>query len=491
MKRLLFAALLLGCAAASRAAAPACGGDLEADVWKLWDDRAHQFERQNILEDQFVAHGDTYALYDMQAHLHSLAALAERCSRPNRLWELAELVGVAFDHATDMPAASGGGKGWICQGGRVCNAANRLAGTEVKLTTVQFMLFANRVARGLATQAPSDPRTSKFFARVLAFDVDHLERWSSGPDGLRVAKRLGARPEDIRDGSSELFFNDEDLMKIAIYADAAGLSKLLGMGAPPWTTRERGERARNGLHDLLKLFNARVDVRTLASSRIGKVEVADIDRGYWRLYRDNRYAGDESETKPVTCGAGKAAERPGAANVPLLATAGWDFSHARRLVPVLDALDRNVNSMERAYDLPKSLAWSPHRANPFIAELVAVIWNGDERRPLFANYWGGANGWYRVNYQASGSGCFEGYPPYGLSDTFANGGFAEWRRYQPMVGDLGDRILALTKSDDASDKAFIQTHYPGLAPSASNGTRMLNQIMFWPGLIAGPGGDRP
>ncbi len=87
--------------------------------------------------------------------------MADRCRRADRLGELADLVSTALDTATDLPAAQGGGKGWICRGGRVCSAANRLAGTEVRLTTAQFLLLANRVARGLAAAAPTGGSSSR------------------------------------------------------------------------------------------------------------------------------------------------------------------------------------------------------------------------------------------------------------------------------------------------------------------------------------------
>ena len=54
---------------------------------------------------------------------------------------------------------------------------------------------------------------------------------------------------------------------------------------------------------------------------------------------------------------------------------------------------------------------------------LPVSRNGDATQPLFSNYWSGVNGWYRVAYDNGADQCREGYPPYGLTDSFPTGGY--------------------------------------------------------------------
>jgi len=58
---------------------------------------------------------------------------------------------------------------------------------------------------------------------------------------------------------------------------------------------------RQHLGALLQFFSARISFQRNASSRLGNVDLADLDGGYWRLYADNRYAGYEADLKPIEC----------------------------------------------------------------------------------------------------------------------------------------------------------------------------------------------
>jgi len=89
----------------------------------------------------------------------------------------------------------------------------------------------------------------------------------------------------------------------------------------------------------------------------------------------------------------------------------WDISHARRLVHALDALERNRSAINVIFLLTDKLLPPDYLTTLFANTIVKVIWNGDKEQPLFANYWCGANGWYRVAYDNGTGRCMEGYPP--------------------------------------------------------------------------------
>jgi len=52
-------------------------------------------------------------------------------------------------------------------------------------------------------------------------------------------------------------------------------------------------------------------------------------------------------------------------------------------------------------------------------------------------------------------------------------------------------VLALSQSNAAADREFIQTYYPGLGPAAPPNLRMLNQLMFWPTLVVAGRDSKP
>jgi hypothetical protein len=162
---------------------------------------------------------------------------------------------------------------------------------------------------------------------------------------------------------------------------------------------------------------------------LGDVDLADLDRGYWRLYADNCYAGYEAGLKPVVCLPLQVDKtrfsieiRVPADKVPQRQNTGWDISHARRLVHALDAMERNRDAMKYVYSLDDAQLLAIGLPVAFTNTLHAVVWNGDASQPLFSNYWSGAIGWYRVAYDNGTGQCREGYSPYGLTDSFPTGG---------------------------------------------------------------------
>lgn len=467
-----------------------CGGSVEARTWQLWDKQGRDFVVQQLMGARLKNQGDTYALYDIQIQFHNLMQMAQRCGRVDRLVQLADDLIPVYESLVPLNGDAAN-PAWICRGGSVCNARNRLVNTEVMLVSVQGLGLFTALADALAHTPDEAARSHPFVARTAHVAVAHLLRWGNADERARWMRLADASAQDVKNGSSALFFTDKPLWQIGIHAHLAGIAvvqpDVMRAVAAPGTTAH-AELAQ-GMVALLRLFQRRLSVQTVQSTRLGDggLTVADLDAGYWRLYPDNRFAGYTGSQKPAVCqpqpeGGLRAQVLVEASSVSPVKNLGWDFSHARRLVQVLDALERNRHAVQAWYGLTPDKLPPPDLAKAFAAQLVAGIWNGDTQRPLFANYWGGANGWYRVAYDNGTGACYPGYPPFGLSDSFSTGGYATWGAYYPLIDEIARSIYALADSNDADAVAFIRQYYGGLSAAAPN-TRMVTQLMFWPTLV--------
>ncbi|MDB5795819.1 MAG: hypothetical protein JWR25_2198 [Noviherbaspirillum sp.] len=478
-------ALACLCLAASALAAQPgrfdCGGKVERQTWMEWDGGVRGFVQQRLLRDRLQQRGDVYALYDAQTYMHNLASMARRCKRSERLREIASVVGIAYEVLEPGPASSFGRR-WRCRGG-ICNRKNRLRDEEVMLASVQYLALASSVANALALSAAGRERAAQaFITDTTGILIEHLDRWADSRAIARLRKLASSAPEDVRNGSSALFFTDIDLWLIASHAELAGLLRARGQ-------KGDDDRMREHLAALLRAFKARTSIREICTSR-GTRNEADLDRGYWRLYDESRYAGYEGESKPVACsrsGDSMRLARPARAPAPRDDT-GWDISHARRLVHALDALARNRAALRSVYGLQDAQLPEAGIEQAFAGTLVARVWNGDSARPLFSNYWSGANGWYRSSHDERSGACAEGIAPYGLSDAFATGGYLAWAGRQPVIGMLGRRLYQMVEQGDASDAAFIARYYPKLGRAADAQERSLARLMFLASLVAAEGG---
>jgi hypothetical protein len=469
-----------------------CGGELEAQIWSAWDKGTRRFLEQEVLQARLLENGDVYALYDLQTYAHNLVAMARRCNRSARLMELARLAGKAYG-ALAPGSFFSPGRRWVCRGGSICNETNGLLDKEVVLDSVQFLGMASSVANAIATsRKPLDEEEKHFIKESVEVVAEHMLRWGSRSEIARLHRISRAAPRDVAGGSSELFFTDQPLWMITVYAELSGILASRDRHGTTISKQDIG-RMREHLAALLRAFSARTSFLRMPDSRIGKVEVADIDRGYWKSYADNRFAAYDGEEKPVSCSSNNDGASGSGPPLPLFRIApaslprrqdiGWDFSHARRLVHALDAIERNREAMQTIFSLPAQSLPSRELAPALAGNLVAVVWNGDMARPLFANYWSGANGWFRVAYDNGTGGCNEGYPPYGMSDSFITGGYVTWARYRKEIGRLGKSLYRLTSDAEGKKSPFVTKYYPGLGAGADEDTRALTALMFLPTLV--------
>ena len=469
-----------------------CGGSVEEEIWQTWDTNIRDFLDKRQLQDRLLKQGDVYALYDFQAYTHNAVSMARRCSRTGRLMEVARLIRVTYG-TLEPGTPFSTGRQWVCRGGSICNEKNRLLNQEVMLSSVQFLGLASSVANALVTSAtPLDDEGRAFVRDTVQVAVEHLLRWGDDAALLTLRKATTATPQDVKNSSSALFFTDKPLWLIPIYSELAGIMQEQESRdqALVRIAKDDKVRLRRHLGALLQFFSARISFQRNANSRLGNVDLTDIDRGYRRLYVDNHYAGYETDLKPVECVPLKGDRtrfsmeiRVPADKVPQRQDTGWDISHARRLVHTLDALERNRNAMKCVYSLDDTQLPPTGLPAAFANTLVAVVWNGDKNNPLFANYWSGANGWYRVAYDNGTGRCREGYPPYGLTDSFPTGGYITWARYNPTIGLLGQRLYDLSNSSDGADLSFMIKYYPALSRTANTQSKVLSKIMFLPSMV--------
>jgi hypothetical protein len=435
--------------------------------------------------------GDTYVLYDLQIQFHNLLAMAERCGDVHYLRQMAQLAQTAFTRL--MPDAPGSQRRhWVCRGGAVCNSVNRLVNTEVMLTSVQFLAFVMHTANALHANEKATDKDKQFALQVAQVAIEHLLRWGDHKAVLALQISQKATLDDVKDGSSRYFLTDKVLWQLNIYAHLAGIlnrdaaiRKALNLGQPDM------QQLRTHASALATLVLRRTKITTVSQPGGALVQVADLDAGYWRHYKDNRYAAYEGADKPAACeadiiGVMRAVVKLQPEAVPLRNDIGWDLSHARRLVQYFDAMESNRAALQSVWHLAPELLPSQVVIQAFAQKLISHVWNQDANRPLFANYLGGANGWYRVAYDDGTGNCRAGTPPHGLTHSFPTGGYAIWGQRSPMLNSLGWRLLALSESQDPEDRAFMSRHYQGLSGDASNNSVMLQQLMFWPSLVTQP-----
>jgi hypothetical protein len=466
-----------------------CGGGVEHQVWDLWDGVARKHVEQKLLRQRLLDHGDVFALYDIQSLTHNMVAMARRCHRQERLSEVAGIIGQAYRGLEAGPFYAPARR-WTCRGGDLCSKKNGLLDKEVKLNSVQFLALAATVANALATSGrPLRKEDRAFIDDTVDILSEHLLRWGGDGDIEKIRSAMAATPADVRDGSSKLFFTDFPLWLITIYAELAGI---LATDRQAPLNKDDIAAMRRHAQVLMQFFSARISYRHGPAARIGGGNMADLDRGYWRLYPENRYAGYESEEKPVSCqpksggsddGLQMAVLVPPDA-VPPRADTGWDLSHARRLVHALDALARNRNALKNRF-LPDARELpSANLTQSFANNLVGAVWNGDSDYPLFSNYWSGANGWYRVAYRGALGKCREGEPPYALSSAFLTGGYITWSRYRPVIGRLGKRLYTLLDSREEKGAEFIGKYYSALTSSTRGNQSDLLRFAFYPTLVS-------
>ncbi len=291
-------------------------------------------------------------------------------------------------------------------------------------------------------------------------------------------------------GVQDIFFSDRDLWYLTAVSD---LSELHQAGIQP--AAEDGKKAfedlqnkKDGIKKIFDLFLARTFL-----SKSSKGVRAELDKGFWKYYFDNRYAGYTGSKSPVSWEKGSNGDWKMNTQVKWDSTyiaqdAGWDISHARRLVPALETFVRNRENIKEVWGY-NNPAFDPIAlCQAYANQVVEKIWNGNIDYPLFSNFWSGDNGWYRVAYKSQTGRRFVGSPPYGLNTSMPTGGYPVWSAFNPTLRIIFRNIFELTQSDDSKAKSFISQYYQGLLGKSSNNTSIkpIQSLSFLSDLVELP-----
>ncbi len=452
-------------------------GEIHDRVIHLWNTHYRDHFASEI-ERRLFRDGDVYVLYDVQiGGLQSFVEMTRRCKDTQQIAELVDLIAPVFSALKPVPDA-GNSAGWICTGGNICTAYGFI-GKEVPLCSVQFLGLVGALASSVSGNIPSHQRTAgqkAFLSGAFNTMAVQLNRWLTTGYFASVDRRLQTTAADIKDGSSRNFFSDRDLWYLTVLSD---LSELHRFGIQP--AGEDGKNAFEELRDKKEGIQKTFDLflaRTALSSSAKGVR-ADLDKGFWKYYFDNRYAGYTGDLIPVGWENGSDGKPEMKVQVKwdsafIAQDAGWDISHSRRLVPALETFVRNRENIKAlwGYDNPAFDPVALRKA--FANQIIEKIWNGDIKYPLFSNFWSGDNGWYRVAYANQTGRQFAGYPPYGLTLSIANGGYPVWGAFNPTLNDIFMNIYQLSQADDDVARSFVSKHYRGLFGGGPDKTSIRN-----------------
>ena len=463
-------------------------GEIHDEVIDSWKTYYLDYFTSQIKKRLFQD-GDVYVLYDVQiGGLQSFVEMTRRCKDTEQIAELVALLSPVFSLLKPVSSADNS-TGWICSGGSICTAYGFI-GKEVPLCSVQFLGLLGALATNVSENIPPDQRTmaeKSFLSKAFNTMAIQLNRWFSAGYFRSVDKRLQITAADLKDGNSEHFFSDKDLWYLTVLSD---LSELRQSATQP--ASDDGKKAfedlqnkKDGIKKIFDLFLART---FLSPSSQG--QRAEIDKGFWKYYFDNRYAGYTGMNAPVTWEKGSDGKAEMNTQVKwdstyLAQDVAWDISHSRRLVPAFETFVRNRQNIKAVwgYDNP---AFDPVALRQAYAnQVVEKIWNGNINYPLFSNFWSGDNGWYRVAYANQTGRQFVGYPPFGMNTSMPKGGYPVWGAFNSTLRIIFKNIFELTQSDDATATSFMSRYYQGLSGKKPNDAseRRIQDLSFLSDLV--------
>lgn len=465
------------------------GGSVHQQVIYSWNHYYRDYFNSEI-QRRLFQDGDVYVLYDVQiGGLQSFVEMTRRCKDLRQINEVVDMLNPIFSSLQSL-SAEDSSTGWICTGGSICTAY-QFIGKEVPLCSSQFLGLLGAVATTITETIPEPQRTPvqrAFVSNAFNAMAVQLNRWLSPGYFKATQRRFLSTPSDTRDGSSLYFFLDKDLWYLTILSDLAALhvSGVQPIAQDGRTAFQSLQDKKDGIRLVFDLFLA----RTSLSQSPGGTR-AELDKGYWKYYFDNRYAHYEGTQSPVEWQKTGNNTWQMITVVPWDSTylsddVAWDISHSRRLVPAFETFVRNRNNIKNVwgYDNPAFDPVALRRA--YANQVIAKIWNEDDEYPLFSNYWSGDNGWYRVAYANQTGRQFAGYPPYGMNNSMPLGGYPVWGAFHPVLNTIFRNIYSLSQSEDSTAKSFMSTYYPGVSARknrTSTGVHQIQNLSFVADLV--------
>lgn len=370
-----------------------------------------------------LTNGDSYVLYDIQTITNNLLDMARKCDDRTTLEELADLYLVANPYKTNLDANgvpyADGHYEWHCMTSACVNWATHPK-VENVIVSSQWIYLLARTLNTIVT-IPYAERTatmntfvSTYYYTIMKY---HVYRWlvtSTQFGGLCGTPTSGlthpAHMQKLKDEAYPLSpghcgaVRDQDLWIIA------ATEELYDANIHDATRVALSEAFKTIIRNYLTVALDVVDFTRWINqgSRVAwdgrTINVFVLDPGRWKDHPDWQYAGYEGATPPTT--------------PAIVSNVGWDISHSRRLVHALDTMYENKSIVGQSFPSVSFMT-----AMAYQVTYVSYDGGSDLRG---RNYWGGANGWYRVGYGGS-----SGTPPYGLGKSILTGGYAMWAQYHP------------------------------------------------------------
>lgn len=188
----------------------------------------------------------------------------------------------------------------------------------------------------------------------------------------------------------------------------------------------------------IRLIESRINVTRLTDFSGNYVWGADFDTGSSYDHPDNKFAGYTNQYI-----------FPTNSNFAPVENLGWDLSHARRFVNVLQTLYQTKDYLGLNFPGENILKM-------FANQFAYKVFNGDFEYPLFSNYFDGTNGWYRVDYDKRKN---FGYGPSDMSITAYSGGFMFWKDYNPDIKIIANSLYALIHTSNQEKLDFLNQRY--------------------------------
>jgi len=462
-------------------------GKIHDQVIDAWESQFRSYYSAEI-QKRLFGEGDVYVLYDVQIRgLQAFVEMTRRCKDVRQIAEIADILTPVFAALKPIPG-SNNSSGWICSGGNICTAYGFL-GKEVPLCSAQFLGLLGALATSISENIPVHQQTTELKTFVkAAFNTMavQLDRWFTPGYFSSVDKKLQVTVANVKDKKSAYFFTDLDLWYLTVLSDLSELHKFGVQFATAEGVRafESLQNKKDNIHKIFDLFLARTFL-----TRFSNGTRAEIDRGFWKYHFDNRYAGYTDTLPPVSWepvnnGGWKMQTAVPLDSAYVARDAGWDISHSRRLVPALETFVKNRENIKKVWDYSNPAFDPVAIRKAYASQIVEKLWNGNLHFPLFSNLWSGDNGWYRVAYANQTGRQFAGYPPYGLTSSIPDGGYAVWGAFDPTLNTIFKNIFELSKTDKPEAKLFMAQYYSGL--SYNTAKRSVNRFSFLSDMVGLP-----
>lgn len=406
------------------------------------------------------AGGGVYGMEGVYSVLLNPLEMAINCNNPQMLDSMAYIM---MGSESTM-STTNNGRVWLENG------------AEIRLVSAEWIFLLSRVITGISA-TPVSQRTPNMVAVTQTFVpvvAAHINRWAfntqwyglsdcpylpayghAGYVALLATKTIGGVKSFcngligtdllIMGAGSELLrsaANDRALVKLsALGVDEASLAAYV---------RASGA-----------LVRARLIPTALTRPNGSPAQGLDLDPGiYSDMFSEAGYSAYTGTTFPT------------AANVGTSPRAGWDTSHLRLFVHLVNSLYRSRNVAASSFPTDGEIT--------SLANQVAygMLVNGNSLWPQFSNYFSGWNGWYRVDY--AGQAGF-GYGPSDLGNTaFMTGAYGLWAAWNPDLAAINARLGVILQATDSTTVNWRTNTYAKYWTNyVRSGTPSLDRTSSW------------